>query len=115
VSLAPGASTASLSRQTATALPDARRDLASDPYRDWRDIFDYLARAAEDSPVAGGTPLYLSWWNQRATIADNLLELAGRPGSPLLTEGQLVMAPEVGEGERLTGSSNWGSSSACFR
>jgi AAA+ ATPase superfamily predicted ATPase len=192
---APAAEIASLSRQTALALPDARRDLAADPYRDWRDIFDYLARAAEDSPallvldefpelikaspalpgilrafldqvgvhtklriilsgsairtveemreyraplygrfdltlqlhpfrpheaalmlpelapadrarvygIAGGTPLYLSWWNQRATIADNLLELAGRPGSPLLTEGQLVMATEVGEGEHTMG------------
>jgi uncharacterized protein len=188
---APTAEIASLCRQAAIALPDPRRDLAAEPYGEWRDILDYLARAAENSRVllvldefpelikaspalpgilrafldkvgvdtklkiilsgsairtveemreyraplygrfdlalqlhpfrpheaalmlpdlapadrarvygiAGGTPLYLSWWNQRATISENLLELAGRPGSPLLTEGQLVMATEVGEGE----------------
>jgi AAA+ ATPase superfamily predicted ATPase len=192
---APAAEIASLCRQTAVALPDAHRNLAAEPYRDWRDIFDYLANAAEDSPVllvldefpelvkaapalpgilrafldrigghvqlkiilsgsairtveemreyraplygrfdltlqlhpfrpdkaslmlpdlapgdrarvygiVGGTPLYLNWWNQAATVADNLLELAGRPGSPLLTEGQLVMATEVGEGEHTMG------------
>jgi hypothetical protein len=49
--------------------------------------------------IAGGTPLYLSWWDQHASITENLLELAGRPGSPLLTEGLLVMATEVGAGE----------------
>lgn len=186
---------ATLSRQTAAALPDSMRDLATQPYGTWRDILDHLARAARDSPVllvldefpeliasspalpgilrafldevhgrtqlriifsgsairtidemreyraplygrfdltlqlhqfrpheaalmlpdlapadrarvygiAGGTPLYLSWWDQHATIAENLLELAGRPGSPLLTEGLLVMATEVGAGEYTTG------------
>jgi AAA+ ATPase superfamily predicted ATPase len=53
--------------------------------------------------IAGGTPLYLSWWDQRASITENLLELTGRPGSPLLTEGLLVMATEVGAGEHTTG------------
>jgi AAA+ ATPase superfamily predicted ATPase len=192
---APGAEIASLCRQTATAVPDRYRDLAAEPYGDWRDILDYLARAAQDTPallvldefpelikaspalpgilrafldrahgntklkiifsgsairtieemreyraplygrfdltlqlhpfrpheaglmltdldpvnrarvygLVGGTPLYLSWWNQRATFVENLLELVGRPGSPLLTEGLLVMATEVGEGEHTMG------------
>lgn len=188
---APGAEIATLCRQTASVLPDQYRDLAAEPYADWRDILDYLARAAASSPVllvldefpelikaspalpgilrafldrvqghtrlkivlsgsairtveemreyraplygrfdltlqlhafrpheaalmlselspadrarvygiVGGTPLYLSWWNQRRSVTDNLFELVGRPGAPLLTEGQLVMATEVGEGE----------------
>ena len=53
--------------------------------------------------IVGGTPLYLSWWDQHASITENLLELAGRPGSPLLTEGLLVLATEVGAGEHTTG------------
>ena len=192
---APAAEIASLCRQAALARPDPVRDIAADPYRDWRDVLDYLARASDDSPtllvldefpelikaspalpgilrafldrvgehtrlkiilsgsavrtmqemreyraplhgrfdltlqlhpfrpheaalmlpglspadrarvygITGGTPLYLSWWNQDDTVAGNLLELAGRPGSPLLTEGQLVMATEVGEGEHTMG------------
>jgi uncharacterized protein len=48
---APGAEIATLCRQTASVLPDQYRDLAAEPYADWRDILDYLARAAESSPV----------------------------------------------------------------
>lgn len=182
---------ASLCRQVALAVPDRHRDLATEPFSEWRDILDYLARAAQDAPallvldefpelissspalpgvlrafldrihghtklkiilsgsairtieemreyraplygrfdltlqlhqfrpheaglmlpglspvdrarvygICGGTPLYLSWWDQQASLTDNLYELAGRPGAPLLTEGLLVMATEVGAGE----------------
>ena len=29
--------------------------------------------------IVGGTPLYLSWWNQQRPVTDNLFELVGRP------------------------------------
>lgn len=50
--------------------------------------------------IVGGMPLYLSWWRQEQSVSDNLLRLAGRPGSPLLTEGYLIMLTEVGGGEQ---------------
>lgn len=49
--------------------------------------------------IVGGMPLYLSWWRSDRSVADNLLNLAGNPGSPLLTEGRLIMLTEVGGGE----------------
>lgn len=46
--------------------------------------------------LVGGMPLYLGWWRQDKTVAENLLRLVGSPGSPLLTEGRLIMETEIG-------------------
>jgi uncharacterized protein len=46
--------------------------------------------------LVGGMPLYLGWWQQGRSVADNLLYLVGNSGGPLLTEGRLIMETEIG-------------------
>lgn len=49
--------------------------------------------------LLGGVPLYLEWWDERKCIQENLADLATRPASRFLTEGDNVLATEVEAGD----------------
>lgn len=50
--------------------------------------------------VVGGMPLYLSWWDQQASVRENLLNLAGNAGARLLAEGRNILLSEAGTGDQ---------------
>lgn len=51
--------------------------------------------------LVGGMPLYLSWWDQGKSVDSNLVDLVTKPTSPLVLEGDLVLATESRHGDQV--------------
>jgi hypothetical protein len=49
--------------------------------------------------LVGGVPLYLDWWDESASLRENLLRLVCTPGGQLLSEGELVLSSDLGISE----------------
>lgn len=49
--------------------------------------------------ILGGIPLYLEWWDERASLRANLEALVCAPGAPLLTAGELMLASDIDAGD----------------
>jgi AAA+ ATPase superfamily predicted ATPase len=47
--------------------------------------------------ILGGMPLYLRLWDSDATIEQNLVDLIGEAGAPLVNEGELLLRTELPE------------------
>jgi hypothetical protein len=45
--------------------------------------------------LVGGVPLYLEWWDENASLRENLLRFVCTPGGQLLSEGEFVLASDL--------------------